>query len=388
MPLRPCTVLCVVAARPNFMKVAPVLRALEGRPGFRTVLVHTGQHYDDAMSEMFFGELGIRAPDLNLGIGSGTHGVQTARVITSLEARLIAEPPDLVLVAGDVNSTLASALAAAKLSVPVAHLEAGLRSRDRSMPEELNRLLTDQLAELCLTPSPDADENLLREGIPVERIHFVGNAMIDSLLWQLPTARSLGVAAELGLERGRYVVVTLHRPSNVDDRSTLAEIAAALEEVARKVPVVFPVHPRTAARLDEFGIGLQSVRRLDPVGYTFLLGLLESAGAVLTDSGGIQEETTVLGVPCLTLRDTTERPITLTQGTNRLVPERSREAILSAFGETWGSVSRAGRRPERWDGATGERVADVLAAWWAGSPSPWPAAGRSAVLRQPVGPAP
>jgi UDP-N-acetylglucosamine 2-epimerase (non-hydrolysing) len=280
------------------------------------------------------------------------------------------------VVAGDVNSTLAAALTAAKLGIPVAHLEAGLRSGDRSMPEELNRLLTDQLADVCLTPSRDADENLLREGIPAERIHFVGNAMIDSLLKELPGARALGVSQELGLERGRYAVATLHRPANVDDRGVLTAIVQALEEIARRVPVVFPVHPRTAARLDEFGIVLTRVGRIEPAGYGRMLGLLEAAGAVLTDSGGIQEETTVLGVPCLTLRDTTERPITVSQGTNRLVPERTRAAIVRAFGEAWGSIT-GDRRPDRWDGATGERVADVLAAWWAGAPSPWPGGGRA-----------
>ena len=380
-----CTVLHVVAARPNFMKVAPVLRALDARPGFRTVLVHTGQHYDTSMSDAFFSDLGIRTPDLNLGVGSGTHGAQTAGVIAALEPHLLAERPELVLVAGDVNSTLAAALAAAKLCIPVAHLEAGLRSGDRTMPEELNRILTDQLAELCLTPSPDADENLLREGIAPDRIHFVGNAMIDSLLRELPGARRDGVLAELGLERGRYAVATLHRPSNVDDRATLAEIVAALEQIAERVPVVFPAHPRTAARLEEFGLAAGRVRRIDPIGYRRMLALLEGAGAVLTDSGGIQEETTVLGVPCLTLRDSTERPVTVTHGTNRLVPERSRGAIARAFSEAWGEawgVGTEGRHPALWDGGTGERVADVLAAWWAGTPSPWPAAVR------PVRPAP
>src|SRR5688572_14276111 len=339
------------------MKVAPVLRALDARRRFRSILVHTGQHYDERMSEAFFGDLGIRPPDANLGVGSGSHGEQTAAVITALEPYLAAQPPDLMLVVGDVNSTLAAALTAAKLGVPVAHLEAGLRSGDRSMPEEINRVLTDQLAELCLTPSPDGDENLLREGISAARIHFVGNVMIDSLLWHLPRARELAAPTALGLERGRYVLVTLHRPSNVDRREVLVEIVAALEEIAARVPVVFPVHPRTAARLQEFGIELVRVRRVEPLGYLEMLGLLESAGTVLTDSGGIQEETTVLGVPCLTLRDTTERPITVTHGTNRLVPERSRVAVLEAFAEAWGA-STEGRIPHRWDGRAAERVAD------------------------------
>ena len=370
---RPLTVLHVVGARPNFMKVAPVLRALDSREGFRSVLVHTGQHYDAHMSDAFFRDLGIRAPDANLAVGSGGHGAQTAGVMAALEPLLVAEIPDLVLVVGDVNSTLAAALTATKLHIPVAHLEAGLRSGDRSMPEEINRLLTDQIADLCLTPSRDADESLAREGIAAERVHFVGNVMIDSLLSHLPRARDLAVPASMGLERGRYVVVTLHRPSNVDQREDLSAILEALEEIASRVPVVFPVHPRTAGRLEGFRLPLRRVCAVAPMGYLAMLGLLDGAGTVITDSGGIQEETTVLGVPCLTLRDTTERPVTITHGTNRLVPDRSKAAILEAFGEAWGSPTE-GRCPELWDGATAERIADVLTAWRDGSPSPWPGA--------------
>ena len=373
---RPLTIVHVVGARPNFMKVAPVLRALDARRGFRSILVHTGQHYDERMSAAFLQSLGIRPPHANLGVGSGSHAAQTAAVMTALEPYLEAESPDLVLVVGDVNSTLAAALTAAKRNVPVAHLEAGLRSGDRTMPEELNRLLTDQLAELCFTPSPDADDNLLREGIPAERINFVGNVMIDSLLWHLPRARELDVPAGLGLEQGRYAVVTLHRPSNVDRSEALGEILEALEEIASRIPVIFPVHPRTAARMAEFGLALRRVRQLEPMGYLAMLGLLDGAGAVFTDSGGIQGETTVLGVPCLTLRDTTERPITVVRGTNRLVRDRSRESVLQAFGEACASPS-PGRRPELWDGGTADRVADVLEAWREGSPSPWPGAARS-----------
>ena len=373
LALRHLTVLHVVGARPNFMKVAPVLRALEARKGFRSILVHTGQHYDEHMSASFFDDLQIPHPDVNLGVGSGSHGTQTAAVMSALEPRLVAEPPDIVLVVGDVNSTLAAALTAAKLNIPVAHVEAGLRSGDRSMPEEINRVLTDQVAELCLTPSSDAADNLLREGIPGERIHFVGNVMVDSLDWHLPPARELAVPAEMDLERGRYVVVTLHRPSNVDRSETLLGIVEALDEIAAKVPVIFPVHPRTAARLDGFGITLRNVRMVAPMGYVHMLGLLEGAGCVLTDSGGVQEETTVLGVPCLTLRDSTERPVTLSLGTNRLVPDRSRASILEAFGAAWGSPAE-GRRPELWDGAAAERIVDVLEAWRDGSSSPWPGA--------------
>ena len=240
----PLTIVHVMGARPNFMKVAPVLRALDARRGFRSILVHTGQHYDERMSAVFLQALGISQPHVNLGVGSGSHAAQTAAVMTALEPHLEAESPDLVLVVGDVNSTLAAALTAAKRNVPVAHLEAGLRSGDRTMSEELNRLLTDQLAALCFTPSPDAEDNLLREGIPAERIHFVGNVMIDSLLWHLPRARELAVPAGLGLERGRYVVVTLHRPSNVDRSEALGEILEALEDLAGLIPVIFPVHPR------------------------------------------------------------------------------------------------------------------------------------------------
>ncbi|MBW3534630.1 MAG: UDP-N-acetylglucosamine 2-epimerase (non-hydrolyzing) [Gemmatimonadetes bacterium] len=360
------TVLHVVGARPNFMKIAPLLRALEAREGFRNVLVHTGQHYDEKMSESFFRDLGIPTPDVNLGVGSGSHAVQTAGVMTAIEPVLERERPDLVMVVGDVNSTLAAALTAAKLGVPVAHLEAGLRSGDREMPEEINRILTDQLADLCLTPSRDADENLRREGVADARIHFVGNVMIDSLMASLPAARERDVPRRLGLERRGYVAVTLHRPSNVDDREQLSAIVAALEDVAAQAPVVLPLHPRTAARLGAFGLGLERVRVVEPLPYLEMLSLLDGAGVVLTDSGGIQEETTVLGVPCMTLRSSTERPVTITEGTNRLVPERSREAIVDAFRQVWGRSLDA-RAPEGWDGRTSERIADVLEAWRGGA---------------------
>jgi UDP-N-acetylglucosamine 2-epimerase (non-hydrolysing) len=356
------TVLHVVGARPNFMKVAPVLRALEGRDGVRSLLVHTGQHYDAAMSQAFFQELGIPEPDVHLGVGSGTHGKQTAGILSGMEDVLLERRPDMVMVVGDVNSTVAAGLAAAKLQIPVAHLEAGLRSRDRRMPEELNRLLTDQLSDLCLTPSRDGDANLLAEGIGPERIRFVGNVMIDTLERILPQVRGRTPAGSEGLHPGGYVAVTLHRPSNVDDRETLSGIFHALEGIAEQVPVVFPMHPRTHKQMEAFGLRLQGVRILDPLGYRDMLALQSGAGLVVTDSGGMQEETTVLGVPCLTLRDSTGRPVTVTEGTNRLVPDRSTGAILDAFRAAWGTPAPP-QRPEGWDGHAAERVADVLEEW-------------------------
>ena len=353
------TILHVAGARPNFMKVAPVLRALEARGVFRSLLVHTGQHYDPGMSGAFFAELGIPEPDVHLGVGSGTHTAQTAAVMTGLEPVLERTRPDLVLVVGDVNSTLGGALAAARAGIPVAHVEAGLRSGDRSMPEELNRVLTDQIAHLCLTPSRDADANLRGEGIGEDRIRFVGNVMIDTLERFLPAAREQVPASAADLPERGYALVTLHRPANVDDGETLRGIFQALERIARDVPVVFPMHPRTRKQAEAFGLTLEGVRFLPPVGYLEMLGLESRAGLVLTDSGGMQEETTVLGVPCLTLRDSTERPVTVTEGTNRLVPDRSREAVLAAFHAAWGLAPPA-FRPEGWDGRAAERVAEVL----------------------------
>jgi len=360
------TVLHVAGARPNFMKVAPVLRAMESRAGLRSLLIHTGQHYDAAMSLSFFDELGIPEPDEHLGVGSGTHAQQTAAVLVGMEAVLQKRRPDMVMVVGDVNSTVAAALAAAKLHIPVAHLEAGLRSRDRRMPEELNRLLTDQLSDLCLTPSRDGDANLLAEGIGPERIRFVGNVMIDTLERILPEVRGLAPAGCESLPERGYVAVTLHRPSNVDNASTLAGIFRALVELAREVPVVFPMHPRTRKNATVFGLSTDGVRVLGPLGYRDMLALLARAGLVITDSGGVQEETTVLGVPCLTLRDTTERPITVTEGTNRLVPDRSTHSILEAFRTSWGTPSPT-KRPEGWDGRAAERVADAVEEWAAGA---------------------
>lgn len=356
-------ILLVVGARPNFMKIAPILRELDSRGETQNVLLHSGQHYDDGMSDAFFRDLGIREPDHYLGVGSGTHGKQTAEVLRRTEEVLLDGSWGMVVVVGDVNSTVAAALAAAKLHIPVAHVEAGLRSGDRRMPEELNRIVTDQLSDLCLTTSRDADENLRAEGIGDDRIEFVGNVMIDSLLWSLDTLTEEDSPVE-GLEKGKYVVATLHRPSNVDDPSQLAQILRALEEVAREVPVVFPVHPRTRNAMEAAGLHPDELRMVPPLGYREMLSLQAGAGMMLTDSGGIQEETTVLGVPCLTLRSSTERPITITEGTNRLVPVRTTEAILTAFREEWGKPASE-RRPEGWDGQASVRIADAIRAFLA-----------------------
>ena len=351
-------ILHVVGARPNFMKIAPVLREMDGRGSVENVLLHSGQHYDAGMSDAFFHDLGIRKPDIYLGVGSVSHGKQTAEVLAKTEEVLLDGEWAMVVVVGDVNSTVAAALAAAKLNIPVAHVEAGLRSRDRRMPEELNRIVTDQLSDLCLTPSRDGDENLLAEGIPAERIRFVGNVMIDTLLYTLEDVRN-AASPFPDLAPGKYGVVTLHRPSNVDDPEQLGQIVEALKEIAQEIDLVFPVHPRTSKSLEAAGVALDGIRVLPPLGYREMLALQADAGIVLTDSGGMQEETTVLGVPCLTLRSTTERPITITQGTNTLVPVRSKDAILKAFSETWGKET-SGQRPEGWDGKASVRIADAI----------------------------
>ncbi|MEZ4393391.1 MAG: UDP-N-acetylglucosamine 2-epimerase (non-hydrolyzing) [Polyangiales bacterium] len=363
-------VVFVAGARPNFMKVAPMLRAARGAP-FASRLVHTGQHYDAAMSGVFFEELGIPAPDAHLNVGSGTHGAQTARVLEGFEAWLLERGGAVrgVVVVGDVNSTMACTLAAAKLGVPVAHVEAGLRSFDRAMPEEINRMVTDSIADLLLPSEPAGVENLAREGVAASRVEFVGNTMIDTLAHQLPHARSLGVPASLGLSPGGYALVTLHRPSNVDAPARLAELVALLDRVSQRAPVVFPAHPRTRARLESAGLldALRAsgrVRLLEPLAYRQNLGLMADARLVLTDSGGIQEETTYLGVPCLTLRGNTERPVTVERGTNTLVgddlalAERLVNEVLEGRYKAGGAI-------EGWDGRAAERVIKVLTERWA-----------------------
>jgi UDP-N-acetylglucosamine 2-epimerase (non-hydrolysing) len=361
-------VIIVAGARPNFMKVGPFMKQISAHnesihrsaPRIDALLVHTGQHYDENMSDVFFRELGIRRPDINLGVGSGTHAAQTAGILTSFEAVCDREEPDWVIVVGDVNSTMACTLVCAKMGIRVAHIEAGLRSFDRRMPEEINRLVTDALANLLLTPSEDADAHLLREGVSREKIKFVGNIMIDSLMDNLPQARSSGTLGRLDIEPGGFIYVTLHRPDNVDNRDNLATLMAGLETVARRLPVVFPVHPRTRKMLTEFRLqpapGIRLLM-LEPLGYHSSLCLTENARAVLTDSGGLQEEATFFRTPCLTLRPNTERPITLTLGSNRLTKF---ERLLADVGDVLAGPKRVGQVPPLWDGHTAERALEEL----------------------------
>ncbi len=344
----------VVGARPNFMKVAPVHAALAAYDHITQTLLHTGQHYDANMSDVFFQQLGIPAPDVNLGVGSGSHTAQTAKVMLELESVLLERQPDGVVVYGDVNSTVAAALVCAKLLIPLAHVEAGLRSGDRTMPEEINRILTDQVADLLFTPSTDGNDNLLREGIPAAKIHFVGNVMIDTLLRLLPHAGEPPVEPP-------YALVTLHRPSNVDQPDRLKSIAATLEVISQKISVVFPVHPRTRQRLSTLNLNLDNLQLLDPVGYIEFLALQKHATVVITDSGGIQEETTFLGVPCLTVRENTERPVTITYGTNQLVGQDMAQLIHAVDAILAGHI-KTGQIPPLWDGKAGERIAAILAA--------------------------
>ncbi len=359
-------ILHVVGARPNFMKIAPIMEEMARYPHtLQQLLVHTGQHYDDEMSQVFFDDLKLPQPDVYLGVGPGSHAQQTARVMLAFEPVLQEQKPDLVLVVGDVNSTLACALVCAKLGVPVAHVEAGLRSFDRTMPEEINRVLTDRIADLLFTTERDANENLRREGVAEEKIHFVGNVMIDTLLRHRERALAQDVLSEYGLEAQGYALLTLHRPSNVDAPEVLTGILNALTEIQARLPILFPAHPRTVRRVREFDFegrlaAMPNLRGTEPLGYLEFLNLMANARLVLTDSGGIQEETTILGVPCLTLRENTERPVTVTEGTNTVVGSDPQRIVAEAFAILDGQ-GKAGRVPELWDGRAAERIVQVLA---------------------------
>jgi UDP-N-acetylglucosamine 2-epimerase (non-hydrolysing) len=361
----------VAGTRPNFMKVAPIWRALEAR-GVAARLIHTGQHFDAAMSDVFFRDLGMPEPLVRLNCGGGSHAEQTAAVLVGVEKELLASRPSMVVVVGDVTSTMAAALAAAKLGIPVAHVEAGLRSRDWTMPEEINRIITDQLSDLLLTPSPDAERNLVAEGIPRERIRFVGNVMIDSLHWA--RRQRTDAVERFGLRPQRYALATLHRPANVDTRETLEATLAALGTIAARLPVLFPIHPRTVARAETLGLSerlrnVPGLKTCDPVGYNDFVTLMSTARLVATDSGGIQEETTALGIPCLTLREGTERPITVDEGTNTIVGLDAKRIAVETDAILAGNGKR-GRVPNGWDGRTAERVAAALVALQAGDPAP------------------
>jgi UDP-N-acetylglucosamine 2-epimerase (non-hydrolysing) len=359
----------VVGARPNFMKLAPVRRAFLKFPQVSQRVIHTGQHYDASMSKIFFEELGLPAPDTNLEVGSCSHAEQTARAMLGLEPLLREIKPGLVLVYGDVNSTLATALVCAKLLIPVGHVEAGLRSFDRTMPEEINRILTDQLSDLLFTPSGDGDLNLERQGIPAERVHLVGNVMIDTLVKLLPRAmEQWHYGALKRFAESPYVLVTLHRPSNVDDATVLAHHLQALREIAGRIRVLFPVHPRTRQRIESLGVEVRGLELLAPMGYLEFLALQCRAAAVITDSGGVQEETTFLGISCLTVRDNTERPVTVTEGTNRLVGENT-ASLLEGVEEALAGRGKKGTRPGLWDGRAAGRIVDVVMEWAAAGAS-------------------
>ena len=354
----------VVGARPNFMKVGPVYFELKKHSRYTPLLIHTGQHYDKNLSEIFFEQLGFPKPDVYLGVGSGTHGAQTAKIMIAFEQFLLHEMPDLVLVAGDVNSTVACAIDAVKLHIPVAHLEAGLRSFDRRMPEEINRIETDCISSMLLTPSEDADENLLREGISKDKIFLVGNTMIDSLMQYEKKAERTSIIKDIGIKKHSYALITLHRPSNVDDKENLEIILDAFSKIAEKIPLVFPIHPRTRKQLAVFGLeekanAIANLKLIEPIGYLDFLKLEKYAKFALTDSGGIQEETTVFKVPCLTLRENTERPITIELGTNQLV-ELNKDAIVQKVNDILEGNCKMGSIPPLWDGHTAERVVQVM----------------------------
>jgi len=358
-------VICVCGARPNFMKIAPLMRVFAQNGNFETLLVHTGQHYDENMSKLFFEELGIPKPDINLEVGSGSHAVQSAEIMKRFEPVVQDYKPDYVLVVGDVNSTIACGLVAVKLGVRLIHVEAGLRSFDRNMPEEINRILTDSISDLLFVTEQSGIENLHKEGVNSGKVHFVGNVMIDTLLANQERARESDIMNRLGLEPKTYTVITLHRPSNVDNEKTLGEILSAFEVIQKDLKLIFPVHPRTRENMMCHGLAdkLQSMENLimiDPVGYLDFLCLMSQAALVLSDSGGIQEETTILGVPCMTLRENTERPVTITEGTNRLVHVTT-EDILRHYNDIKSSDSQIDSRiPKFWDGKAAERIAEII----------------------------
>lgn len=351
----------IAAARPNFMKIAPLYHALSREEWCTPRIVHTGQHYDPNMSDTFFRDLELPSPHVHLGVGSGSHAEQTGGVMIAYEKVAVADRPDWIVVVGDVNSTAACAMVGTKLWIPVVHLEAGLRSRDRRMPEEINRLATDAICDVLWTPSPDADENLLAEGVPADRIDRVGNIMIDSYELVRERIQQAGTRERMGVAGSRYGVVTLHRPSNVDDRMILGDLVGSLVQVSKSLPLVFSVHPRTSKRLEEFGLtdalAAGSIRLVEPMPYIEFMNLVSGAAAVITDSGGVQEETTYLGIPCLTLRENTERPITVTEGSNRLV---KRDELVSCAAEAVAGRWQTGRRPELWDGQTAGRCVMAL----------------------------
>lgn len=351
----------VVGARPNFMKAAPVLAAFVSYKSVQQVLVHTGQHYDKNMSDVFFDELGLPQPDINLGVGSGSHANQTAEIMVQFEQVVLDEKPDWVLVYGDVNSTVATTLVCSKLGIKTAHVEAGLRSFDRTMPEEINRLVTDSIVDLLLTPSTDGDENLQNEGIANEKVYCVGNVMIDTLVRLLPKAEARTVVADLGLRAGEYGLITLHRPSNVDDPEMLPKILKTLVKISHDLPLVFPIHPRTRKRMADMGISVEgsNLQLAEPLGYLDFLALQKSAKLIITDSGGIQEESTYLGIPCLTVRENTERPVTITVGTNVLVGQDMDRLRIETTNILQGN-SKKGQIPPLWDGNSGQRIAELL----------------------------
>ena len=357
-------ILSVVGTRPNFIKIAPLAREMSKHPEIRQVLVHTGQHYDKGMSKFFFDDLDIPKPDINLGIGSASDATQTAKIILEFEKVLLREKPDLVVVVGDVNSTLAASLAAAKCKVKVAHVESGLRSFDRNMPEELNRVITDHIADFLFTTEESANKNLIAEGIDKDKIFFVGNVMIDSLLSHKEKSKQSKILPKLKLEKNNYSVLTLHRPSNVDNREALAYVLDILEEIQKKIKIVFPVHPRTLKNLDNFNLmgKVKSQKNLiitEPLGYLDFINLMGNSKFVITDSGGIQEETTVLGVPCITMRNNTERPVTFEQGTNVLV-STDKNKIIEAFNRLLRTPNFNARIPKLWDGKAAKRIVDIL----------------------------